>query len=140
MASGSADLNHPAPLPASGSSVRFLMRLEGLAVAVLAAVLYGRSGANWWLFAALWLAPDLSILGYLTGQPCWGARIYNAFHTYVVPGVLALSALVMHKELMTHIALIWINHIGVDRFLGFGLKYAEGFGYTHLGRMGSGRP
>jgi uncharacterized protein DUF4260 len=115
------------------------MRLEGLAVAVLAAVLYGRAGANWWLFAALWLAPDLSMLGYLTGRPCWGARIYNAFHTYVVPGVLALTALVMHKELMTHVALIWINHIGVDRFLGFGLKYSEGFGFTHLGRMGSGR-
>ena len=32
------------------------------------------------------------------------------------------------------IALIWANHIGVDRLLGFGLKYADGFGYTHLDR------
>jgi hypothetical protein len=114
------------------------MRLEGLAVAVLSALLFGREAGNWWLFAALWLMPDLSILGYLTGRPCWGARIYNAFHTYVVPGVLAAMALVMHNITMTHVALIWINHIGVDRFLGLGLKYSEGFGFTHLGRLGGG--
>jgi hypothetical protein len=34
------------------------------------------------------------------------------------------------------IALIWVNHIGVDRLLGYGLKYPAGFGWTHLGRMG----
>jgi hypothetical protein len=34
------------------------------------------------------------------------------------------------------VALIWANHIGVDRLLGYGLKYAEGFGWTHLGRQG----
>jgi hypothetical protein len=32
-------------------------------------------------------------------------------------------------------ALIWCAHIGFDRTLGYGLKYAEGFGYTHLGRL-----
>jgi hypothetical protein len=115
------------------------MRLEGLAVAVLSALLYGREQASWLLFAALWLAPDISMLGYLTGRPCWGARIYNAFHTYAVPGLLAMFALVLHKTTLTHVALIWINHIGVDRFLGFGLKYSEGFGFTHLGRVGGGR-
>ena len=44
-----------------------LLRLEGLAVAAVSAVLYARTGASWWLFAALWLAPDLSMLGYLGG-------------------------------------------------------------------------
>jgi hypothetical protein len=140
MASASSSgLGHPAHQAATGSTVLLLMRLEGLAVAVLSALLYGREGSNWWLFAALWLAPDISMLGYLTGQPCWGARIYNAFHTYVVPGVLAVVALVLHKSLMIHVALIWINHIGVDRFLGFGLKYSDGFGFTHLGQLGGGR-
>ena len=42
-----------------------LLRLEGLAVAAVTAVLYARTGASWWLFAALWLMPDLSMLGYL---------------------------------------------------------------------------
>ena len=31
--------------------------------------------------------------------------------------------------------LIWIAHIGFDRMLGFGLKYATGFKDTHLSRV-----
>jgi Domain of unknown function (DUF4260) len=125
--------------PPRGSSVLFLLRCEGLAVAAITALLYARSGASWWLFAALWLAPDLSMLGYLI-SPCRGARIYNAFHTYVVPGSLALCALVLHTGgLFVPIALVWINHIGVDRLCGYGLKYGEGFGWTHLGRIGKQR-
>jgi hypothetical protein len=34
------------------------------------------------------------------------------------------------------IAMIWLAHIGFDRALGHGLKYANGFGFTHLGRIG----
>jgi hypothetical protein len=116
-------------------SVRSLLRLEGLAVAGLTFVLYARTGASWWLFAALWLVPDLSMLGYLY-RPCWGARIYNAAHTYVLPSVLALFASVSRDATLLPIALIWINHIGIDRLLGYGLKYSNGFGWTHLGRLG----
>jgi len=115
--------------------VRFFLRAEGLAVAVIAAVLYARTGASWWLFAALWLVPDLSMLGYLAG-PCWGARTYNAFHTYVTPATLAVAGLLLHQPLLLPFALIWINHIGVDRLLGYGLKYPQGFGWTHLGKLG----
>lgn len=104
-------------------------------MAAISAVFYARVGASWWLFAALWLAPDLSMLGYLSG-PCWGARIYNAFHTYVTPAALALCALLFNAHTDLAVALIWANHIGIDRLLGFGLKYADGFGYTHLGRVG----
>jgi len=101
-------------------------------------MIYARMGVSWWLFAALWLAPDLSMLGYLAG-PCRGARIYNAFHTYVAPGVLALCSLLPGAHGALPLALIWANHIGVDRLLGFGLKYADGFGFTHLGRVGKWR-
>jgi hypothetical protein len=37
------------------------------------------------------------------------------------------------------VALIWINHIGVDRLLGYGLKYPAGFGWTHLSKLGRQR-
>jgi hypothetical protein len=117
-----------------GSVLAFL-RLEGLAVAVVSAMLYARTGASWWLFAALWLVPDLSILGYLGGS-CWGARIYNAVHSYVVPAALGLSALLLPTHSLLSLALIWANHIGVDRLMGYGLKYGDGFGWTHLGRLG----
>jgi hypothetical protein len=114
--------------------VRFL-RLEGLALAAISAVLYARTGSSWWLFAGLWLVPDLSMLGYLV-SPCWGARCYNAIHTTITPITLAMAALLFHTAGPLPYALIWLNHIGVDRLLGYGLKYPAGFGWTHLGRQG----
>jgi len=120
---------------AAGGTVLTLLRLEGLAVAAISVVLYARTGAHWWLFALLWLVPDLSMLGYLRGA-CWGARCYNAVHTYVMPAVLALSTLLLHAPWLLPIALIWANHIGVDRLMGYGLKYSDGFGWTHLGKLG----
>ena len=112
-----------------------ILRLEGLAAAAVTAVLYARTGASWWLFAALWLAPDLSMLGYLLGS-CRGARIYNAVHAYVAPAALGLSALLLHANGLLPFALIWANHIGVDRLLGYGLKYSDGFKWTHLSNPG----
>jgi hypothetical protein len=124
--------------PAVAGPVLFILRLEGLAVAAVSAVLYARTGASWWLFAVLWLTPDLSMLGYFAG-PCWGARIYNAIHAYVTPITLALSALLLHQDGLLPFGLIWVNHIGVDRLLGYGLKYPAGFGWTHLGGPGGRR-
>lgn len=122
----------PALLPAP---VLFLLRMEGLAVAAVSAVLYARTGMSWWFFAALWLAPDLSMLGYLL-SPCRGARVYNAFHTYTLPIVLGLSGWFFHAKGLLPFVLIWVNHIAVDRLLGYGLKYSNGFGWTHLGLKG----
>jgi uncharacterized protein DUF4260 len=123
--------------PVRSSPVQWLLRIEGLAMAAVSAALYARTGASWWLFAALWLVPDLSMLGYLGDRPCRAARIYNAFHTYTVPIVLALVGLLVHAQLLAPVALIWINHNGVDRLLGYGLKYVDGFGFTHLGGLGA---
>jgi hypothetical protein len=123
----------PAPLPAA---VRYILRIEGLAIGAVSAILYARTGASWWLFAALWLAPDLSMLGYLV-SPCRGARVYNAFHTYTVPITLGLLAGLFNAKALLPFALIWINHIGVDRLLGYGLKYSTGFSWTHLGHKKS---
>ena len=134
MASDSVNVRFSPPPPRS--SVLLLLRLEAFAVAIVSAVLYARAGTSWWLFAALWLLPDLSMLGYLV-SPCWGARCYNTMHTYVVPATLALSALLLRGNgLLFPIALIWVYHIGVDRLLGYGLKFREGFGWTHLGLLG----
>jgi hypothetical protein len=124
--------------PMAGSHVQVFLRLEGLAAAALSAVFYQHTGANWWLFAALWLTPDLSMLGYL-GGPKLGARIYNAIHSYVTPATLAVSALLFESPALLPYALIWINHIGVDRMLGYGLKYPAGFKWTHLGTLSGKR-
>ena len=109
-----------------------LLRLEGLAIGTISALLYARTGASWWLFAALWLAPDLSILGYLLG-PCRGSRAYNTIHTYTLPITLAALGLLLRADALFPYALIWVNHIALDRMMGYGLKFSNGFGWTHLG-------
>jgi hypothetical protein len=134
MATNAGRFDHDA-CAAVGAPVRTLLRLEGLAAAAFAAALYAHTGASWWLFAALWLVPDLSMLGYLV-SPGVGARIYNAIHSYTTPATLAVCALLLKSPSVMPYALIWVNHIGVDRLLGYGLKYPAGFGWTHLGRMG----
>ncbi|KAA6457209.1 DUF4260 family protein [Acidobacteria bacterium AB60] len=119
----------PVVLPAP---ITQLLRLEGLAIGAITAVFYARTGASWWLFAALWLAPDLSILGYLLGS-CRGSRVYNAAHTYTLPATLALCGLVLRAPALLPFALIWANHIAIDRLMGYGLKFSNGFDWTHLG-------
>jgi hypothetical protein len=83
----------------------------------------------------LFLAPDLSFLGYLAG-PKAGAIAYNAAHSYIVPMALMTAGFGFAPPLVLAIAMIWLAHIGFDRALGYGLKYSAGFGFTHLGRIG----
>jgi Domain of unknown function (DUF4260) len=79
----------------------------------------------------LFLVPDLSMLGYLSG-PQTGAVTYNLFHTYVLPGLLAALGLLTGSTLLVSLALVWFAHIGFDRMVGYGLKYPTGFFDTHL--------
>lgn len=133
-----AAVTAPAAGAASGG-VRLLLRLEGLVVLAAALAGYSQLGAGWGAFGLLFLLPDLSWLGYLAG-PRQGAAAYNAAHSYLGPiALLALGAL---GELPGALALglVWCAHIGFDRMLGYGLKYASGFGDTHLGRLGPADP
>jgi hypothetical protein len=120
---------------AASGAVRALLRVEGLALFGAAVALYWASGASWWLFAVLFLAPDLSFAGYLAG-PRVGAMAYNALHATIAPLLLAIGGLMMPWPIADAVALIWLAHIGFDRMLGYGLKYSAGFGFTHLGRIG----
>lgn len=102
-------------------------------VAALAA--YSKFGAGWGVFAATFLIPDLSFVGYLAG-PRFGAIAYDAAHSYI-GAVVSLSAAVMFPMTVPlAVGLVWCAHIGFDRALGYGLKYSNGFGYTHLGLIG----
>jgi hypothetical protein len=114
--------------------VRWL-RLEGLAVVLAGVALYGAHGGSWLLAAALFLVPDLSMIGYAAG-PVVGARAYNTAHTYALPVPLAAAGWLAAQPLLLAVALVWIVHIGFDRMLGFGLKATTGFHDTHLGRIG----
>jgi hypothetical protein len=115
--------------------VRVLLRLEGLATLATAIALYAHAGFSWIVFVVFFLAPDLSMLGYLFGSRV-GASAYNFFHTYVPAVALATLGFFADVRLAFLGGLIWIAHIGLDRGLGYGLKYQSGFGSTHLGRIG----
>ena len=115
--------------------VRVVLRLEGLAVLTVAVIAFAALDASWWLFAALFLAPDISFLAYLA-NPRVGAFAYNALHSYIAPLSLGLLAYYFQALVLAPVALIWIAHIGFDRAAGYGLKYTSAFGDTHLGFKG----
>lgn len=110
-----------------------ILRIEGLAAFGAATAAYFTLDAPVWLFVVLALAPDISMLGYLGGARV-GSHAYNAFHTYTVPVVLAVAAIWLGITAMLWVALVWIAHIGIDRAIGYGLKYDTGFKVTHLSR------
>ena len=113
---------------------KLLLHLEGLMVLTAACVAYHAGGYSWWRFAGWFLAPDLAMVGYLLG-PKVGAAAYNAVHTYLAVGVLWLAGQALGLPALTPLCLIWAGHIGFDRALGYGLKYATAFKDTHLGRV-----
>jgi hypothetical protein len=118
--------------------VAYLLRLEGLAVFLATLFAFQFLGGSWWLFALLLLAPDLAMLGLLR-SPSFGARLYNAAHTYTVPAALGALALAAGAAWLLPYAVIWIAHIGLDRALGYGLKYPSLDHHTHLGLIGRAR-
>ncbi|HSI97880.1 MAG TPA: DUF4260 family protein, partial [Gaiellaceae bacterium] len=79
---------------------RRLLHLEGLAVLVAALALYFDSGYGWLLLVVLFLAPDLSMLGYLAG-PSVGALTYDVVHTYALPVALGVMGLLGGSSIAT---------------------------------------
>jgi hypothetical protein len=120
------------------AEVTALLRVEGLAAFAAAVIAFQLLGGNWSLFAVLILAPDLAFLGVLAG-PRVGARAYNFAHTYTVPAVLGGFAWFGSASWLVFVALIWIAHIGIDRALGYGLKYPGIDHATHLGWIGKAK-
>jgi hypothetical protein len=125
------DLTLTAPHTITTDGVKTVLRIEGAAAFAAALVAYQAMHGSWLVFALLFLVPDLSMLGYLAGRRV-GAASYNVGHTYLSPAALAAAGLLLHAPWLFGPALIWAAHIGFDRLLGYGLKYAAEFKVTHL--------
>ena len=131
-------MGETAAIPANGAAtgaVRTLLRLEGITLFAGMTLLYGLWDGSWLVYVILFLAPDLSFAAYLAG-PKVGAIVYNAAHSYLAPVALMTAGLAIASPLVLSLAMIWLAHIGIDRALGYGLKYQTGFAFTHLGRIG----
>jgi hypothetical protein len=118
-------------------------RLENALLAAGILIAFVVTDAGWWWPFVAFLAFDLSALGYLAG-PRVGASAYNAVHSYIGPAALAIAGLVLGAldaggGWAFFVAGLWAFHVAADRALGYGLKLVDGFGHTHLGRIGKDR-
>ncbi len=114
--------------------ISVILQLE--AACVLAAATYTYFAvlhAPWALFLILFLVPDLSLLAYARNPRGPGkALLYNLAHNYVLPFFLLALGLTTKYVLATPVALIWFAHIGLDRAIGYGLKFGQAFHPTHI--------
>jgi len=118
----------------SHQNLAVVLRSEGAAIAVLCTLYFSHLSGDWWLYFLAFLLPDLFMLGYLTGNRI-GALCYNIGHSYLTPLLLAAAGVWFGLSLAAELALIWGAHIGLDRAIGYGLKYNGHFKDTHLGRV-----
>ncbi|MDZ4750962.1 MAG: DUF4260 domain-containing protein [Flavobacteriales bacterium] len=116
-----------------------LLKIEEAAQLALAFVLFLFTGDTWWYFFAWLMAPDISILGYLLGRK-WGAWIYNFAHHKAVGIVLFVLGLYFNYDFLLATGLIIVGHSAMDRLFGYGLKYSDSFGHTHLDWIGKHKP
>lgn len=75
------------------------------------------------------------MVGYLGGTRL-GAFAYNLAHSTPLPAAVIAPGWWQHEPLVLALGLVWLAHIGMDRALGYGLKYNGHFRPTHLGLLG----
>ncbi len=108
-----------------------VLRAEGALVFAAATFAFSQMHSGWLLYAILFFTPDIFMLGYLANARS-GSIIYDIGHSYLVPAALLALGWFTVLPLVSAVALIWIAHIGFDRAVGYGLKYASGFKINHL--------
>jgi hypothetical protein len=114
--------------------IKPILRAEGLVVFVVCLFWYSNLNASWLLFILLWLVPDISMVGYLKDTKL-GAIIYNLVHNYILALVVCAFGIFFGNNLIVSIGVIWVSHIGLDRFMGYGLKYPDSFKHTHIQQL-----
>ncbi len=91
-------------------------------------------GLSWWAYLLLFFAPDISMLGYLTGNTT-GAFFYNLFHHKGIALAIALAGVWLAAPVVIFAGLMLFAHSSFDRMMGYGLKSVTGFKHTHLGDL-----
>ena len=115
--------------------MKILIKLEEAALFVLGIYLFSTLDFKWWWFPVLILAPDLSMLGYVVGNKT-GAAAYNLFHHRGVAIAIFLAGVYFNSPVAELVGAILFAHSSMDRLFGYGLKYQQGFKFTHLGTIG----
>ncbi len=111
------------------------IKLEELGMFLLSIYLFSLLHFAWWWFLVLILAPDISMIGYAINNQA-GALLYNIFHHKGFAIAVYLLGIYLHNEIIQLAGIILFGHSSLDRLMGYGLKYKEGFQFTHLGKIG----
>lgn len=111
------------------------LKLEELAMFLLGIYAFGLLNFSWWWFLMLFLVPDLGMVGYFLGNKA-GAFLYNLFHHKGIAILLFMAGILSTNEILQLAGVIFFSHAAFDRMLGYGLKYVDGFRFTHLGKIG----
>lgn len=114
---------------------RALLHLEG--AALFAASTWGYFAlleGGLLAYLALLLVPDVSMVGFVRGTRL-GALTYNVVHNEALALALAVIGLLSDVPSALGGGLILAAHVGMDRALGYGLKYPSAFRDTHLQRL-----
>jgi len=111
-----------------------LLRIEGAAVFGASLALYLDADFSVLAFVLLLLVPDVSIAAYAVNRQV-GAASYNLAHFGLWPALLLVIGVLGEEATLVQVALIWFAHIGIDRLMGYGLKYPTNFKDTHLQRI-----
>ena len=118
-----------------GGTPRRWLRVEGATLAAGSLIAYSTTDQAWWLVPLTLLLPDLTMIGYLGGTRL-GAHLYNLGHSTPLPAAIVAIGWWQDESLVVALGLVWLAHIGLDRLIGYGLKYGDHFQHTHLGRLG----
>ncbi len=112
-----------------------ILKLEELCMFLFGVYLFTQLHFAWWWFLALILLPDISMIGYLINNKI-GAVCYNIVHHKGIALIIYVTGYYLHNEILQLAGVILFAHSLMDRTMGYGLKYFEGFKFTHLGIIG----
>jgi len=115
--------------------MKHVLKLEELALFVLALISFNQLDYAWWLFFALFLLPDLSGLGYMENSRI-GAISYNFFHHKATALAIYLIGYSINNPILLMAGTILFAHSTLDRVFGYGLKFSDSSDHTHLGMIG----
>ena len=111
-----------------------LLRIEQLALFLLSIYLFSLTQYKWWLFPALILVPDLSMIGYLINTRI-GAFLYNLGHHQGIAVAILIAGMHFSIDYLALSGIILLGHSAMDRIFGYGLKFSDSFKHTHLGTL-----
>ncbi len=115
--------------------MKSLLKLESAALLLACYFATLALGHAWWVFFALLLLPDISMLGYALNNK-WGAALYNLFHHQGAAILVIGIGWYTQQQTVLLVGIVLLGHSAMDRIFGYGLKYASSFQDTHLGKIG----